>query len=205
MGKRTAGKPRTMPVLGSPARTRADQPFKVHVTMSELLDDPSLAEATRMVNFYHHVQSYGTKGDGVNIDRTQATLEGSLVINQNGIHTYSYTVNQVPGANRAKVRGEERFSVFSLPDYGVEHGAQLASQFIQVWPVSDGSISGIQNGQLIEFKVPDITISLNARPPQQFIDPEANLLEANRGLRRAEWILPLTTPLERPSVFEMFR
>ena len=141
-------------------RTRADQPFKVHVTMSELLLDPNAPEASRMVDFFHHVQTYGTKGDGVNIDRTQATLEGSLVINQNGIHTYSYTVNQVPGANRAKVRGEERFSVFSLPDYQ-SPASQLASQFIQVWPVSDGSISGIQNGQLIEFKVPDITISLN--------------------------------------------
>ncbi|HUG89615.1 MAG TPA: HTTM domain-containing protein [Planctomycetaceae bacterium] len=51
----------------------------------------------------------------------------------------------------------------------------------------------------------DITISLNARPPQQFIDPQANLLQVRRGLGHADWILPLTTPLERPSVFEIFR
>ena len=51
----------------------------------------------------------------------------------------------------------------------------------------------------------DITVSLNNREPQQFIDPRANLLEVGRGLGHADWILPLTTPLERPSFFDMFR
>lgn len=140
-------------------RTRADQPFTVTVTMSELLLDPNAPEASRMVNFLHHVQSYGT-GDGVNINRTQATLKGTETLTQNGIKTYSFTINQVPGANRAKVRGEERFSVFSLEDYQAPE-SQLVSQFVQIWPVADGAISGITNNQLVRFKMPAITITLN--------------------------------------------
>ena len=146
--------------FGAIPRTRADQPFKVHVTMTELTADTSAPEAAQKVNFLHHVQSYGVKGDGVNLDRTQATLEGSLSIAQNGIHTYSYTINQIPGADRAKIRGEERFSVFSLDDYQAP-ASQLASQFIQIWPVSDGAISGITNNQMLRFKMPAVSITLN--------------------------------------------
>ena len=141
-------------------RTRADRPYRVQVTMSGLLTDPNAPEASQMVNFLHHVQSYGTGGTGVGIDRTQATLKGSISLIQNGISTYSYTVNQVPGANRAKVRGEERYSVFSLEDYQSPE-SQLSSQFIQIWPVADGAISGITNNQLVRFRMPAITITLN--------------------------------------------
>lgn len=140
-------------------RTRADQPFTVTVTMSELLADPEAPDASRMVNFLHHVQSYGS-GDGVNIDRTMATLEGSETLMQNGIRTYGFTLHHIPGSNLAKVRGEERFSVFSLEDYQAPE-SQLASQFVQIWPVADGAISGIEEGQLVRFKMPSITVTLN--------------------------------------------
>jgi hypothetical protein len=40
------------------------------------------------------------------------------------------------------------------------------------------------------------TASLNSRPPQALIDPEVNLLEVERSLAHADWIVPLNTPLK---------
>jgi hypothetical protein len=41
-----------------------------------------------------------------------------------------------------------------------------------------------------------VSASLNNRPPQLLIDPNVNLLEVERSLAHADWIMPLTTPLK---------
>ncbi len=141
-------------------RTRADRPFYVDLSLTGLLAAAGAPEASKSVNLLHHFQSYGTAGTGVGIDRSQATLEGQTSMNQNGTTTLTYTVNSIPGADRAKIRGEERFSFFSLTDYQVPP-SQLASQFIQIWPVADGSIAGITDNQLIRFAMPMITFTVS--------------------------------------------
>lgn len=141
-------------------RTRADRPFQVTITTNGLLDGPDDPEASKSVDVFHHVQSYGADGDGVNVDRTQATLIGQGSLGDNGEHVLTYEVSAVPGADRSKLRGEERLSVYSLPDYQAP-ASKLDSQFIQIWPVADGSISGIETGQSIRFSVPQITVAVN--------------------------------------------
>jgi len=141
-------------------RTRADRPYYVDVTISGLrtgLDDP---EPSKSVKFLRHVQSYGGGGTGIGIDRTQALLLTQTSIATNGLQTLTFLVNSIPGANRSKVRGEERFSIFSLADYQAPE-SQLASQYIQVWPVADGTISGIAQNQLVRFSLPALTLTLN--------------------------------------------
>ena len=146
-------------------RTRADRPFFVDVTMSGLItsDDPGAAEApeaAKSAKIFRHVQSYGEKGTGEGLDRTQATLLAQGSLTENNTWTLKYELNSVPGANRAKVRGEERFSIFSLEDYQAPE-SQLASQYIQIWPVTDGSISGITDGLKIRHNLPPLTLTLN--------------------------------------------
>lgn len=141
-------------------RTRADRPFYVDVTISGLRSGATDPEPSKRVKFLRHVQSYGAGGTGVGIDRTQATLLTQSSITTNGLQNLTYLVNSIPGANRAKVRGEERFSVFSLEDYQAPE-SQLASQYIQVWPVADGTISGIAQNQLVRFSLPPVTLTLN--------------------------------------------
>jgi hypothetical protein len=141
-------------------RTRADEPFQVHVTTLGLLSGATDPEPSKSVKLLRHVQSYGVGGTGVNLNRTQATLLSQASITTNGVQTLSYTLTSIPGADRSKVRGEERFSVFSLEDYQAPE-SQLASQFIQVWPVADGSISGLAANQLIRFAMPTVTLTLN--------------------------------------------
>ncbi len=41
-----------------------------------------------------------------------------------------------------------------------------------------------------------VSASLNNRPPQALIDPHVNLLEVERSLAHADWIVPLITPLK---------
>jgi hypothetical protein len=145
-------------------RTRADRPFSVDVTISGLLSGATDPDASKSVKLLRHVQSYGVGGTGVTLDRTQATLLSQASISTNAMQTLSYTVNSVPGADRTKVRGEERFTVFSLADYQAPE-SQLASQFIQIWPVADGSIAGLTQGMLIRFTVPQLTLTFNDLNP----------------------------------------
>lgn len=141
-------------------RTRADRPFIVDVTTSGLRTEDSAPPASKSVKLLRHVQSYGAGGTGQGIDRNQATLIHQVMLTNNATHRLSYAINSVPGADRSKVRGEERFSVFSLADYQAPE-SQLSSKFVQIWPVADGSIAGITSGQLIRFKLPALTITLN--------------------------------------------
>ncbi|PAW70448.1 MAG: hypothetical protein B9S38_07850 [Verrucomicrobiia bacterium Tous-C4TDCM] len=142
-------------------RTRADRPFYVDVTINGLLSDAGAPDAAKNIKFLRHVQTYGAGGTGVSINRDLATLHSQVMMTQNGTQTLTYVVNEVPGADRAKVRGEERFTLFSLPDYQVAAGSQLASQFIQIWPVADGNLAGITPNQMIRFSVPAVTVTLN--------------------------------------------
>ena len=141
-------------------RTRADRPFIVDITTTGLRSEDSAPAASKSVKLLRHVQSYGVGGNGVNIDRTQATLIHQVSLVNNATHRLSYSVTSIPGADRSKVRGEERFSVFSLEDYQAP-SSQLASMFVQIWPVADGAITGIAPNQLFRFAMPSVTFTLN--------------------------------------------
>ena len=141
-------------------RTRADRPFVVTVTLAGMLSDPSAPDAARMVNLQHHVQSYGAGGNGVGIDRSLATLASDGFIDVNGTYTLSYPVHGIPGSDASKARGEERFTVMSLPDYEAPE-AQLSNASIQIWPVADGAIAGVLDGDSLRFATPQLTVTLN--------------------------------------------
>ncbi len=140
-------------------RTRADRPFVVDVQVTGLLSGATDPEPSKSVKLLRHVQSYGAGGTGEGINRDQATMLSQVSLVNNAIHRLTYTVTSIPGADRAKVRGEERFSVFSLEDYQAP-SSQLSSMFVQIWPVADGTISGISDGQMIRFNTPSITLTM---------------------------------------------
>jgi hypothetical protein len=141
-------------------RTRADRPFYVDLNIGGLLTGDDVPVPSTKVKLLRHVQSYGAGGTGQNIDRTQATLISQSFITANGAQTLTFALTSIPFGDRTKVRGEERFSFFSLADYQAPE-SQLASQFIQIWPVADGSIAGLVNNQALRFTVPQITLTLN--------------------------------------------
>lgn len=145
---------------GEIPRTRADRPFFVDITVNGLLSGEEDPDASKAVKFLRHVQSYGVDGTGINLDRTQAALVTQTLIETNGPQPLTFALSSVPGADRSKVRGEERFSFYSLADYQAPE-SQIASQTVQIWPVADGTISGIAANQLIRYALPQLTLTLN--------------------------------------------
>lgn len=141
-------------------RTRADRPFWIYTHVSGLLSGGSDPIPSKSVNFTRHVQSYGAGGNGIGLNRSLATLHTQRSINVNGWETLNYTVNAIPGENRAKVRGEERFTISSLAD-SMAPASRLASLYVQIWPVADGQISGITNGMVINGSMPAIRVTVN--------------------------------------------
>ena len=78
------------------------------------------------------------------------------------------------------MRGEERFSVYSIADYQAP-SAILASQYIQIWPVADGSISGITTNQLVRYALPPLTLTLNDLYPTSTTYAQVYMGEAQLG------------------------
>ncbi len=142
-------------------RTRADRPFFVDVTVSGLVPGTTASDSGKAVTLLRHVQSYGLGGVGSPIDRSQATLLAQSKITENGKVTLSYAMTSVPADNLTKAAGEERFSVWTVPDTTSPTISQLASRYVQIWPLADGSISGIAPGQKIRFTMPQVTLTLN--------------------------------------------
>lgn len=156
-------------------RTQVGQNFYVTIECGGLLKGATDPEASKSVTFQHHVQSYGVGGDGVTIDRTQATLFKTVAITENTATpptALTYTVTSIPGADLNKIRGEERFTLRSLPDERDDYKVAsliIDSSYIQIWPVSDGSIQGFdsltkdkESGlPLVRYSAPQITLTLN--------------------------------------------
>lgn len=151
---------RTEDVNAPSPRTRADRPFWVDVKVDGLMDDFNAPEAAKKVNLIRYVQEYGPDGDETMIDRDQATQISQAYLNANQTYTFSYSLSSVPGSDLTKLRGEERFSVYSLQD-GTAPPSQIHSETIQIWPMADGQINGIVEGQEVKYKFPVITITFN--------------------------------------------
>lgn len=151
---------RTEDTKSAVLRTRADRPFYVDLIVSGLRQGATDPEASKSVQFLRHTQSYGTGGTGVNLDKTQATLASKVKVSANGTQTLTYELTSIAGADRSKIRGEERFSIFTYADFQAPE-SQLASKTVQIWPVAYGTISGIANGDTIEFSTPALTLAIN--------------------------------------------
>lgn len=148
-------------------RTRADRPFTVNITVTGLSSDVSAPDAAKSVKLLRHVQAYTGSENGSTINRNNATLYSQGSLSSNGSHTLNISVTSIPGGDRSKVKGEERFSIFSLADYQAPE-SQLASKFIQIWPVTSISQTGLTEGQVIKGIVPETVISLTDLYPESF-------------------------------------
>lgn len=141
-------------------RTRADIPFSVHFTISGLRSGEGDPPASKSVNLTHHVQSYGPAGNGQQVDPSQATLLKQWQISRNEVEKLDDIYSSLPGADFTLLRGEERFSVFSLKDGG-NPAQQLATGTIQVWPVEAGAITGVTKGQIVRGKIPAMNFRID--------------------------------------------
>lgn len=168
-------------------RTRADRPYTVSYSVSGLRSGADDPEASKRVNFFWHVQSYGVDGTGENIDRSQATLIGAATLRNDMTGSFTIPMTMIPGADRAKIRGEERFSIYSLEDYQAP-ASELSGQALQIWPVADGAIAGVEPGELVRYKVPQLTLTFNDLYP--FSTTYAQAYKGSSNLGTVGKILP---------------
>lgn len=147
-------------------RTRADRPFRVEVTTNGLLGFLGLPIIDDLIVVYRHVQSYdseeflGLNIGGLSLNANQGILISTGLVTGDGIKVLQYPITAIPGADRSKVMGEERFSVLAVANL-TSPGALLSKKVLQVWPVADGTIEGIDEGQTIRTAMPDLTLTAN--------------------------------------------
>jgi len=141
-------------------RTRADRPFSVTYDVQGLLNGIDDPKPSKSVNLYWHVQSYGEDGNGENIVPANATLVDSATISENGAVTLNFNLTSVPATDISKARGEERFTIYSLEDFQAP-ASEIVGNTIQIWPVANGTIAGINTGDLVRYQVPQLTLTLN--------------------------------------------
>lgn len=145
-------------------RTRCDRPFQVTITVTGLSVVATDPAAAKSVTLYRYLQAYGAGGTGIGLDRTQATLTSQASLTTAAPAPLVYALTSVPGTDRTKVRGEERFTICTLADYQAP-ASQIASQYIQLWPMADGTIAGITEGQVIRVAMPALTFTLHDTYP----------------------------------------
>ncbi|MGD9417974.1 MAG: hypothetical protein Q7R22_003475 [Verrucomicrobiota bacterium JB025] len=157
----TTGDP-TLASGGIP-RTRADQPFYLHTNVSGLLSPgDEIPDAATKVLLEHYAKDYP---ETFSLSRTEVLADGPIdsgYITENGTQTITFPTTSLTGADPTKVSGEEHFLIHALADEDNDYSqTELASAMIQIWPVADGSISGITDNQTIDLQVPDLTVTLN--------------------------------------------
>jgi hypothetical protein len=156
----------TLDTGGKVPRTRVDQPFSVEINVAGLLTGTGFPAAASKVLLEQHVGSYAAG---------QATLDPAAVvantplysgyISDNGKTVLKFPASSLKATDPTKASGEEYFVVHALSDGSISQ-TQIASGFVQVWPVASGQIKGISNGDSLRFQTPKIELILNDLYPR---------------------------------------
>ncbi|WP_411827254.1 hypothetical protein [Luteolibacter sp. AS25] len=145
-------------------RIRADQPFSVDFNVSNLLTGDDIPLAAKNVLIEQHVPSSTVANLIGNLLTTIEAISGVPLtygyISTNGITTVNYLSTSIEASDPRKAAGEEHFVMHALSDGEFEQ-TQIASAYLQVWPMSDGTISGIEDNEEITGTPPPLTIALN--------------------------------------------
>lgn len=135
-----------------PARTRADQPYQLAITVSGLVNDPSASAAAQQVLYTHVGQNYNTSYvPGTNAEYVLASY---YLGNSQPNFTPVYTL-LTPMAP-TKAMGIETFTISSLSDATIPAEAILAEDLVVVWPISEATIQGVSPGEELRDSLPTL-------------------------------------------------
>lgn len=142
-------------------RTRADQPFRVTIKVNGLLAGAGVPDAATRVLTEHHLAPYSTGQTSIDPRiATGGTPANSGHITKNGDTILNFSSSTLPASDPTRALGEEHFVVHSLPDLDAPQ-TQIASNFVQVWPVASASIQGLQPGETVRFRTPPLQLHLH--------------------------------------------
>lgn len=139
-------------------RTRVDRTFSVNYTVAGIItDDPNVQEAAKSVVFDHRVTAYDPGETEAADDATYTTYDHDP-ITQNGDGELTGLTTEITASDLTLARGEEIFSIYANPDFGVVGASLLASARVQIWPIASGSISGVDESKKYAL-VPTIQVT----------------------------------------------
>ena len=172
-------------------RTRCDQPFQVRITVRGLMDpaDPlyvDAPDAAKQVDYSHASFAYAEGTHSLDdVSDPVGTLVEDGYMEENATATVTFKVTNLTGPDLTKVQGEEVFTISALADFGVS-GSMLDSERVQIWPMAEGTLSGVDPDELYE-EVPPLTVTLK------------DLYPSSKTYLRIYEGAPTTTP-ENPEV-----
>ena len=143
------------------ARTRADRPFTVVVNAQGLLPgDPLAPEAAKKVFVETAAVDYTKEENRIAVDGNYVEdILGDFYLVGNGQVSRTQTT-ALESTLPFKQRGEERFYVYALPDTDLGW-LQIQSETVQVWPIADAAISGINDGDHFKEDLPRVTVTFS--------------------------------------------
>ena len=148
------------------ARTRVDQPVTVEINVSGLLTGVELPLAATSAPFEQHLAPYTDDSTSLNPATVVSGVPyKSAYINANGTTILKFEASSLSADDPTKASGEEHFVIHALSDGSLTQ-TQLASGFVQVWPVASGAIKGISSGDKLRFQSPQIELLLNDLYPR---------------------------------------
>lgn len=140
-------------------RTRADRPFSVEYTVNGLVSETLGVEAASKVLIRHDAKSY-SQPIFIDGNYIQTDSSSSVYISQNGLTVANYPSTNLPKSDPLKGIGVEVFTVDALPDDAFNlPSTRLATATLEVYPVANGSITGVTHDATYE-SVPPFTMTL---------------------------------------------
>jgi hypothetical protein len=145
-------------------RTRVDQPFRVNIDIDGLLKGTDVPAAAGQVLLNHAGGNYPENTHSFKGSTEYYVDLASATIDKNGALALDYAFTNLSGADLTKVEGEEIWSIHALN--GGENGETLVegeileSATLQVWPIAEATITGIEAGESYG-EVPAITVTLS--------------------------------------------
>ena len=141
----------------------------MNIGVSGLLrNNPDAQDAVKWVNVYHQLTEYAESSTEIDGNETVSQANETRQIRRNkDVTLLNNVITQIPSSDLSTLCGEEQISVFAQPDFGFETPTQLAIAKIKVWPMTTGSLSGIQRLDKPErlYSFPVITATyVNAYP-----------------------------------------
>jgi hypothetical protein len=157
---------KTLDPYSAVPRTRADQPFTVTVDVAGLLAGSGLPDAATKVLLEHHLANYSGNQKSVPVaDAVSGTPYSSAYLTTNGTTPLNFPVTNLKASDPTLATGEEHFVVHALGDDRTAQ-TQIASAYVQVWPVATGTIQGLTAGQRVRFHAPALTVTLSDLYPR---------------------------------------
>lgn len=131
-----------------PARTRADMPYGMRVTISGMqADSPTVPASAKSVQVSRGYSLYDPAT--YQPTSTTGTYADSFTFTGNGIFTASAILQRLPGDRPTKVSGQESFTALIQPDSSLP-ASELGKATIQIWPVADAKILNLEEGKIYQ-------------------------------------------------------